>query len=239
VVSFDHRDAGTAEREWAASARWHSVPQLGVRAAHNVVVIAAHPDDETLGAGGLIAGLHGVSASITIILATRGERASSRDSSSKRLAEFQLAIEGLAPGARVIDLALPDAALAHHIPELGAAIVNAAAEPNLIIAPWRGDGHTDHSAAGAAAALAAVDTGARLLEYPIWLWHWAKPADAMVPWGSFVRLPIASIAHQTKRRALAAYVSQTAEVDGDAPTLHSGMLAHFNRGWETFVETPT
>ena len=239
MVSFDHRDAGTAEREWAASARWHSVPQLDVRAAHNVVVIAAHPDDETLGAGGLIAGFHGVGAAITIILATRGEQASSRDLSSKRLAEFRLAIERLAPDARFVDLALPDAALAHHIPELSTATINAATGPDLIIAPWRGDGHTDHSAAGAAAALAALDTGARLLEYPIWLWHWAGPNDPPVPWDRFVRLALDPAARGAKMEALAAYASQTAEVDGDAPTLHSGMLAHFDRGWETFVETPT
>ena len=57
----------------------------------------------------------------------------------------------------------------------------------LLVAPWRHDGHPDHEAAGRAAAAVAVRTGARLLEYPVWFWHWAEPAHA--PWESMVAFP--------------------------------------------------
>jgi len=237
VVSFDHEDAGTAESDWLASPRWQSVPHLTVGAVPSVVVIAAHPDDETLGAGGLIARLHAVGAVITVILATRGERAFKRDISAQRLAEFQIAVERLAPRARIVDLALPDADLGMCAAELRTAITGAAIGAELIIAPWRGDGHGDHSAACEASSSAAVETGARLLEYPIWLWHWAKPNDDTVPWDRFVRLPLDPATRQAKGDALAAYASQTSGVDGEAPIIHSGMLAHFTRSWETFVDT--
>lgn len=39
----------------------------------------------------------------------------------------------------------------------------------LIVAPWSADGHTDHDAAGAAAARAAQATRSMFLEYPIWI----------------------------------------------------------------------
>jgi len=237
VVSFDHRDAGTAESDWVASPRWHYVPQLALGAVPSVVVVAAHPDDETLGAGGLIARLHELGAVITVILATRGERASERDTSSERLAEFQIALGRLAPGARIVDLALPDGALGMEAAELRTAVTDAAIGAELIIAPWRGDGHGDHRVAGEAASAAAAETGARLLEYPIWLWHWAGPNDSVVPWDRFVRLPLDPAARGAKMDALAVYTSQTSGVDGEEPIIHSGMLAHFERSWETFVET--
>ncbi|MCY7413603.1 MAG: PIG-L family deacetylase [Salinibacterium sp.] len=236
-MSFDHQDAGTAESDWLASPRWQSVPHLTVAAARSVVIVAAHPDDETLGAGGLVARLHALGAVITVILATRGERAFKRDISAERLTEFQIAVERLAPRARIVDLELPDAALGMCTAELRTAVTDAAVGAELIIAPWRGDGHGDHCAAGEAASSAAAETGARLLEYPIWLWHWAKPNDATVPWDRFLRLPLDPATCQAKGDGLAAYASQTSGVDGEAPIIHSGMLAHFTRSWETFVDT--
>jgi hypothetical protein len=30
--------------------------------------------------------------------------------------------------------------------------------------------------------------GAKLLEYPVWMWHWARPDDAAVPWHRMARV---------------------------------------------------
>jgi hypothetical protein len=46
----------------------------------------------------------------------------------------------------------------------------------------RGDGHPDHEAVGRAARSAARRTDAILLEYPIWMWHWAFTDDFAVSW---------------------------------------------------------
>ncbi|MDQ6896829.1 MAG: hypothetical protein M3171_09545, partial [Actinomycetota bacterium] len=32
------------------------------------------------------------------------------------------------------------------------------------------------------AARACAHTGARLVEYPVWMWHWAAPLDPAVSW---------------------------------------------------------
>ena len=48
-------------------------------------------------------------------------------------------------------------------------------------ATWRGDGHPDHDAVGRAAATACDAVGCRLLEYPVWMWHWARPGEVVGP----------------------------------------------------------
>ena len=59
-MSFSHRDQGTSEADWAAGGV-PALPELPLSDAElrtrRFVVLAAHPDDETLGAGGLVASL--------------------------------------------------------------------------------------------------------------------------------------------------------------------------------------
>jgi hypothetical protein len=48
-----------------------------------------------------------------------------------------------------------------------------------------GDGHPDHESVGRAAPCHRTYRAA-LLEYPIWMWHWADPDDDAVPWQRMV-----------------------------------------------------
>lgn len=52
MVTFDHREPGTDEEVWAMSSP-PSLPLIDLD-VDRVVVIAAHPDDESLGAAGLL-----------------------------------------------------------------------------------------------------------------------------------------------------------------------------------------
>ncbi|RJT90627.1 class I SAM-dependent methyltransferase [Cryobacterium melibiosiphilum] len=118
-----------------------------------------------------------------------------------------------------------------------------------VIAPWRSDGHPDHTAAGDAAATAAADANARLLEYPIWAWHWSTPGSdvwagvwpGVWPQGATLSVLQLSAAEQrTKHVALAGFPSQTRELSplpGDEALLTASFLAYFRRGYETFIET--
>lgn len=234
MVSFDHRDVGTSEGEWADS-RWAGLPVFDPRTVTGALVVSAHPDDETLGAGGLIALLHRSGVPITFLLATRGEAGHRVDLSSERRAEFGTAVDRLAPGSRVVDGGLPDGGLRENTARLDFLIASALGDADLIVAPWRGDGHRDHRIAAEAASAVAVRTGVELLEYPVWLWHWGTPESPEIPWHDLVRIPLDDEARHVKSRALSAYETQLTTVAGEAPVLHDGMVNHFSREWETFV----
>jgi LmbE family N-acetylglucosaminyl deacetylase len=75
---------------------------------------------------------------------------------------------------------------------------------DLCLAPWDHDMHPDHEAAGRAARKAAAGA---FYSFPIWMWHWAAPADPQVPWDRAVRLP--PRAASRKRAAITCFASQT------------------------------
>ncbi|WP_230011954.1 PIG-L deacetylase family protein, partial [Microbacterium sp. Bi128] len=75
MVTFTHNDAGTSEAAWAGSpaARLPDLPlDDAALAGRAFIVLAAHPDDESLGAGGLLARLHAVGATVRVLLCTAG-----------------------------------------------------------------------------------------------------------------------------------------------------------------------
>jgi hypothetical protein len=49
----------------------------------------------------------------------------------------------------------------------------------------------------------------RLLEYPIWMWHWAEPADLAVPWSRMQRVAVDASAAARKASAAGQFRSQT------------------------------
>jgi LmbE family N-acetylglucosaminyl deacetylase len=75
-------------------------------------------------------------------------------------------------------------------------------------ATWRGDGHPDHEAVGRAAAAATVQTEAMLIEYPVWMWHWATPGDPTVPWNRARRIELTGDALRAKAIAAESFSSQ-------------------------------
>ncbi|TQM62031.1 bifunctional PIG-L family deacetylase/class I SAM-dependent methyltransferase [Humibacillus xanthopallidus] len=251
LAPFHHADTGTPEHEWAGRPEWSSVPTLEVdgTSTTRLVLVAAHPDDETLGAGGLLATAAAGALCIDLVLLSAGE-ASHPDSPSHtpadlatlRVEETRAALALLAPSARLHLVGLPDGELGSHEDAIVEAIVRTVGEhgpTTVLAAPWRHDGHADHEAAGRAAAVAAHRTDARLVEYPIWLWHWAAPHEA--PWTRFRALPLASGVRARKSHAISVHRSQVGPLSddpGDEALLHPGMLEHFVRDRETFIVEP-
>lgn len=241
TIAFDHRDTGTPEAAWQpllrAAARV-TLPDLPV------LVVAAHPDDETLGAGGLIhrAGVAG--RAVRILVASDGEASHPRSSThtparlaARRRKEVTAAVAELAPGATVCFLGLPDGGLDGHEPQLVSAVAAELAGPALVVAPWRADGHPDHAATARAAQTACAGRPDTVLwQYPIWAWHWGDPArPAFDPLG---RLDLDAAELRAKDAALARYTSQHHDLSGlpgDEAILSGAVLAHFRRDTEAFV----
>lgn len=254
MVTFSHTDRGTDEKAWASSglAAQAELPlSLQELSAMRFVVLAAHPDDETLGAGGLLALLHSVGADVEVLLCTAGEGShpgsatmTPEQLAAVRIDEFAAAMDVVGMAGRWQYLGLPDGGLAERKPEISArlreAITRHPGNPQqlVIVAPYRADGHADHNAVGAAAADAALEGGHALLEYPIWYWLWASPEDPT--WQSWVRLPLSLDQQAAKAAAMGAHASQVRPLSalaGDEVLLGEGFLEHFQRAFETFAWT--
>ena len=227
-----------------------SVTELGA-----TVVVAPHPDDESLGCGGLIALLRQAAVPVQVVLVSDGTM--SHPNSRKfppaarralREAELRQALLELGVEAPLICLGLPDSNVPgegqEHFSEAVTQLrlLLAATEPATMLCPWRRDPHPDHRATSelVRAALAGLPQPPRLLEYVVWAWERAAPADLPQP-GEVVgwRLDISSVVSQ-KQRAIAAHRSQLAPgIIDDDPTgfvLSAEMLAHFAQPFEAYLE---
>ncbi|MFC7848682.1 PIG-L family deacetylase [Arthrobacter sp. NPDC057388] len=255
MVTFSHADAGTDEAVWAGSGL-DTIGELPLDPAELAgmvfVVLVAHPDDESLGAGGLLARLVSAGAHVEVLLCSAGE-ASHPDSptttpeqlAAVRREEFAAAMAAFGLADSWHFLGLPDSALAGHravIARRLAEMLSRRSEADgtlVIVAPYRADGHIDHDTLGAVAAEAAEAGGHGLLEYPIWYWLWATPEDSA--WRSWTRLPLSPGELRAKREALHAHASQLLPLSdrpGDEVLLSEQFLAHFARPFEVFAWRP-
>lgn len=219
------------------------------------LVVAPHPDDESLGCGGVLALLAraGVPAHVLFVSDGTGSHRDSPTWPAERLralreAEALAALAQLGLAARdATFLRLPDQAVPQRgHPGFAAAVEVAlvalrACRPATILIPWRGEYHCDHVAAWQIVRAAAdrLAPRPRLLEYPIWLWdatmpHRAPSARDTTAW----RLDIAPALPQ-KLAAIRQHRSQLTDLIADAPQpfrLDPAFLANFARPWEVYLE---
>ncbi|QCQ90956.1 PIG-L deacetylase family protein [Rhodococcus sp. SGAir0479] len=234
-------EVGTPEDHWSGHTRFR---HLDVHECPALVVVAPHPDDEVLGVGALASELADRAVPVTVVSVTDGEAShpgsptlSPADLAVRRRAESDRAASrlGLAPPVRC---GLPDGAVAAHEDELAERIRAHLAPGTWCAAPLRTDGHPDHEAAGRAAARAAHEAGAVLLEYPIWLWHWAVPGDPAVPWDRARTFPLTRHRLQAKQSAVAEFATQITDLSddpADRAILPPHVLARLLRDHETVI----
>jgi LmbE family N-acetylglucosaminyl deacetylase len=234
-------------------AQWRALPAGTldeVVKGETCLVLAPHPDDESLGCGGLIAACCAAGRPPVVAILTDGSAShpGSRAYPPKRLAELRAqevkeAVGHLGlPVERLIFLGARDTlaprtgdAFARVTRHLAAWLT--AFDCCTIFVPWRHDPHTDHEAAALIGEAAARVTNVRLLAYPVW--GWTLPADNTVQdhrvggW----RLEITAHLH-VKHRAIAAHASQYGALIDDDPAgfeLPADLLRVFHEPWETFL----
>lgn len=227
-----------------------SVAKLGT-----VVVLAPHPDDESLGCGGLLALLAERKLPAYVIVMTDGSRSHPASAShpASRLAavremETRNALQALrmpeeaAKFLRFGDCALP----CEGQPSFLAAVarVREAIErlgADTLFVPWRRDPHCDHEATWSLARAAV----ANLLPKPRWVecpvWAWTRSTEPVAPGRAEAvawRLDISAVTIR-KQQAIAEHRSQLGAVIHDDPSgfvLEPAMLANFRHPWELFLD---
>ncbi|WP_199194050.1 PIG-L deacetylase family protein [Pleurocapsa sp. CCALA 161] len=232
-----------------------SLPLLDIKTLVNqnasVLIVAPHPDDETLGCGGAIALLRQLNLPVSIVVVSDGTKSHPNSlayppPALKKLREQEslaaLAILGVAPEA-VTFLGMPDGAV-----NLASASAKAIAfcqqylqntTPSIIFLPWRKDPHPDHRASWQLFAVATenLTNPPRLIEYPIWDWDIKQRQDfseSVTAW----RLDISSVL-KLKQQAIAQYRSQISDLISDDPAgfrLSAEMLQNFTQPWEIYLE---
>jgi LmbE family N-acetylglucosaminyl deacetylase len=231
------------------------LPMMGLRTITGggpVLILAPHPDDESLGCGGLIAACCEAGMPPFVLFLTDGTGSHPRSLSypPERLratremeAHHAIAALGLRRD-RTAFLGLQDTATPHagvvFDRAVGAIVELATAmDCSAIAAPWQHDPHCDHLAAHRMAQAAARALHLRHIAYPVW--GWTLPGDdeldAVVVGG---RLDIRQHL-PAKRRAIAAHASQHGGLITDDPTgfqLPHHLLAVFDEPYEVFLDVP-
>ncbi len=136
----------------------------------------------------------------------------------QRACERARGLTALGSGVSLRLLRLPDGQVAQREAELVQKLSSLLRPDDLVVTTWRLDGHPDHEACGRACAVLAPRMGFRLLEMPVWMWHWASPGDPRVPWHRLMQLPLPEAVRQRKQAALQAHRSQI-EPDDERPSV--------------------
>lgn len=191
---------------------------------NSVLVVAPHPDDETLGCGGLIASKRALRANVTIVFLTDGSAgtrkpgAAEDDLRERRRAEAIAAAEQLGvPRSQLHFCDHPDGGLKNFHGEDREKIVEhlksliEQTNARAVYAPHRCDGHPDHQTAYelAECAAACADGGVKLYQYAIWMW-WSQPLGMRLRWKDVARRSFHRVDAMLarKHRALRCHASQ-------------------------------
>ena len=217
------------------------------------LVLAPHPDDESLGCGGLIALLREKGKDVYVIFITDGSLSHPR---SKQYPEEKLialrkeeALQALAVlGVKESDVyflnkkdgALPTKGDNHFEQNANQLhLLIAILHPDLILVPYEKDPHPDHRATWQMLLHpgTTIHASFRVLDYLIWLHERGEEAD--MPPASAVRYVNISPYLHLKKEAIEKHVSQTTTLIDDDPEgfiLSPEVLLHFITNKEYYIE---
>ena len=236
-----------------------SVPPSPIEAlvapSGSILVIAPHPDDETLGCGAAITAALECGRDVTIALMTDGDAshpASARYPAERlaalRRSEFEAAVARLRPPGsagtlRTLPFGLPDTRLAEAVAD-GFVLDRLSkfldeADCASIWSTWRFDPHCDHHAAADIADRLAQHMGQRLhTHYAYAVWGRFGDAASLLRSEHIRRFALDRWQPQ-KLEAMACYRSQLTPLITDDPdgfVMPSSLVDHFGTFDEIFIE---
>ena len=219
-----------------------------------ILIVAPHPDDETLGCGGAIALLGSLNCHVRVMVMSDGTLSHPRSRKypaaklkALRESETIAALSILGIESKNVDfLGLLDGSISTYYSQKRRNAIVACCEklieinPQTIFLPWRYDPHPDHRGTWSLinTALSCISLKPRIIEYPIW--DWDPQQRKSIPDSEQIdcwRLDINQVL-ELKTLAIEAYRSQTTDLIDDDPEgfrLSPQMLANFARPWEVYL----
>ncbi|CAO5190423.1 putative LmbE-like protein [Frankia sp. AiPs1] len=231
-------------------------------ARSSCLVVAPHPDDETLGCAVAVIRKRAVGTPVTIVIVSDGSKAEPVTLPPDELVEVReaetrraCAVLGVTE-TDVLFLGFPDSELGGSLDAIASRLAEIirARRPAQILVPASCEGHPDHDATHDAAtqAAAAAEFTGQLLEYTVWFWtHWPWTRGYGTRDRSANRLlfePVRRLREgrpllvdarglrERQRRALAEHATQVGTGDpGDVPVT-GPLLATLRSRHEVYVE---
>ena len=244
---------GTSKDAWQNWQGLQNLPPLNVKerfpAHQRVCIFAPHPDDEVLGCGGLLQQLAANGNAIVLIHVTNGTHShpNSQIYSSVQLDVIRpqeslaaLARLGVAYQVTTLALDLTDGDVFAQQDKFEQKLAAIIQPDDILVTPFRHDGHPDHEATGQVVAAFAKQHHLACYQVLIWAWHWAEPADKRIPWHCAYRLDITSQQLSYKSQAISCFTSQiTMDAStGNPPVLTAKTIARVSQPWEVYLYEP-
>jgi LmbE family N-acetylglucosaminyl deacetylase len=232
AIPFNPATLGVAESRWETAL--NDAPKLLLPEA-DLLIVSPHPDDETLGAGGLIRTASTRAHSVSVLSVTDGEAAHPNwkglDKIRRREADRALSI--LSPHkVRCKRLGIPDGRVSAHRSQLYEAVDRMASATTLLVAPYEMDGHPDHEATGDVCMDIARRRRLAIWRYPIWIWHHGSPEKLeSLRWGRFW---LDGETRRAKNLAMECFASQLRPPAREA-VIPAHVLPYFSRPYEAFL----
>jgi LmbE family N-acetylglucosaminyl deacetylase len=199
AVDLEHRDWNRLAGDALA---WS--PQEGP-----LLVVAPHPDDEILGAGGLMRTWTTRGAEVSVLSVSDGDSAEPArvGHGTVQREELTQALRKLSPThVSVTRLGLPDGRISYHVNRLRNALLSLARGKPTLIAPYEHDRHPDREAVGGVCLKFARDLKLPIARYAIPAWPCAA-ADGSRE-ARFRKFLLTDDARRAKARALGCFRSQ-------------------------------
>jgi len=199
------------------------------------LVLSPHPDDETLGAGGLINHLRRKNVPVEIVAVTNGERAypNFTELGTLRIEEQNQAASFLGvEEANIHRLNFPDSDVAEFKSSLEYSLEKLIDSQTHVIAPWIGDFHPDHEIVGQVAQEIAFRKKASISFYFFWMWHRGTPD--LINSLNLYSFPLSPEENTAKHLAIECHQSQLSHPSQE-PILPEYLLSPLYRPFEVYV----
>lgn len=262
--TFTPAESGTDEGDWQALLAARPPARLDLADYDALVVVAAHPDDEALGCGGLIHHARTLGIPVTVVLATWGEAShpESPTVSPSQLAELRTSemrnalaimnqglphdpesanssstLETLSSTIHLIALGLPDGEVSQYHDQLSAAIVDAIDAQGIRRTLVAAPWRYDGHPDHDAAGRAAAAAAARTdgVLAEFPIWFWHWGDPESLPLVGTAALALTDEDMRTKARAILAHESQVRPLS-DSPDDAPILPAHVLRHFHRPIE---